>query len=154
MSDTEQKKVIAAQINFVEKIKKIAATGTMTKAKKIKDRKLVFDTEHAKFSDDYADALELYESIEQVGADFDILLEPFNEYCELANAHCKFVQDIHDVEISQAEIEADDEVKAIIDNANEKAKAIRKKYMKLQAQMDVLKKKKEKEGSVGKCVNK
>ena len=129
---------------MVEKIKKIAATETMSKPKKIKDRKLVFDTEHAKFSDDYADALEVYESIEQVGADYDILLEPFNEYCELVNAHCKFVQDIHDVEISQAEIEADDEVKAIIDNANEKAKAIRKKYMKLQAQMDVLKKKKEK----------
>ena len=85
LSDTEQKKVIAAQINFVEKIKKIAATGTMTKAKKIKDRKLAFDTEHAKFSDDYADALEVYESIEQVGADYDILLEPFNEYCELVN---------------------------------------------------------------------
>ena len=100
LSDNEQKKVMEAQINFVEKIKKIAATGTMSKAKKIKDRKLVFDTEHAKFNEDYADALEVYESIEQVGADYDILLEPFNEYSELVNAHCKFVQDMNDVEIS------------------------------------------------------
>ena len=53
---------------------------------------------------------------------------------------------MNDVEISQAEIEADAEVKAIINNANEKTKEIRKKYVKLQAQMEVLKKKKEKEG--------
>ena len=52
----------------------------MSKPKKSKDRKLVFDTEHAKFNEDYADALEMYESIEQVGADYDILLEPFNGY--------------------------------------------------------------------------
>ena len=106
----------------------------------------MFDTEHAKFNEDYADVLEMYESIEQVGADYDILLEPFNEYCELVDAHCKFVQEMNDVEISQAEIEADTEVKAIINNANEKAKEIRKKYMILQAQTEVLKKKKENEG--------
>ena len=53
---------------------------------------------------------------------------------------------MNDVESSQAEIEAGAEVKAIINNANEKAKEIRKKCMKLQAQMKVLKKKKEKEG--------
>ena len=143
LSDVEQKRVIDAQIQFVERIKKITATGTMSKAKKIKDRKILFDTEHAKFNEEYSDALEMYESIEQVGADYDILLDPFNEYCDLVDTHCKFVKDMNDVEISQAEIEADVDVKAIIDNANEKAKGIRKKYMKLQPQMDVLKKKKE-----------
>ena len=80
LSDVEQKKVIDAQIRLVEKIKKITTTGTMSKAKKIKDRKILFDTEHAKFNEEYSDALEMYESIEQVGADYDILLEPFNEY--------------------------------------------------------------------------
>ena len=81
LSDIEQKKVIEAQINFVEKIKKIASTKTMSKPKKSKDRKLVFDNEHAKFNGEYAHALEMYKSIAQVGADYDILLEPFNAYC-------------------------------------------------------------------------
>lgn len=69
MTESEQIKVIEAKINFVEKIKKIAATKTMSKPKKIKDRKLVFDTEHAKFDDDYTDALDMLESIEKVRAD-------------------------------------------------------------------------------------
>ena len=81
LSDIEQKKVIEAKINFVEKIKKIASTKTMSKPKKSKDRKLVFDNEHAKFNGEYAHALEMYKSIAQVGADYDILLEPFNAYC-------------------------------------------------------------------------
>ena len=71
LSDVEQKKVIEAQIQLVEKIKKITTTGTMSKAKKIKDRKILFDTKHAKFNEDYADTLEMYKSIEQVGADYD-----------------------------------------------------------------------------------
>ena len=40
---------------------------------------------------------------------------------------------MNDVEISQTEIEADEDVKVIIETANEKAKEIRKKYMKLQS---------------------
>ena len=116
----------------------------MSKPKEIKDRKVVFESEHAQFDDEYTDALEMFESIEKLGADNDILLQPFNEYCELVSAQCKFVQDINDVDLSQSEIDGDADVGSIVNNANDKAKEVRMKYMKMQSEMEVLRKKKDK----------
>ena len=82
LSDKDQTKIINTQIRFIQRVKQIASTEKMNKAARIKERKLKFEAEHKNFNDEYAEALEQWESVEEVGADYDILLEPFNEYCE------------------------------------------------------------------------
>lgn len=82
----------------------------MSKVKKIKDLDQNIENEHAKLSDDYKDPLELLKSIKTEGADYGIMMEPINEYCELVSARCRYVEEIEKIEASQAEFDADENV--------------------------------------------
>ena len=66
--------------------------------------------------------MEQWESVEEVGADYDILLEPFNEYCEYVNAHCELVRDVEAEALTEGELNADADVKNFVREIYDKAK--------------------------------
>ena len=80
----------------------------MSKEQMIKDLGQRFENEYSTFKDYYKDALQLYETIEKEGADYHIMMDPYNEQCELATAHCKLAKQINEVEASRAELEVDE----------------------------------------------
>ena len=145
LSDEDQAKIIRTQIKFIERVKQITETEKMNKPARVKERKLKFEAEHKNFNDEYADALEQWQSVEEVGADYDILLEPFNEYCEYVNAHCELVRDVEAEALTEGELNADADVKNFVREIYDKAKEIKKKYVRMHAKMNVLRKQKEKE---------
>ena len=147
LSDEDQSKIINKQIKFIQSIKKITSTEKMAKAARVKERKLKFENDYPNFNEEYKETLEQLESVEGVGADYDILLDPFNEYCDYVTAHCELVKDVEAEAMTEAELEADGDVKTFIKDIYAKAKEIKKKYVRFQAKMDVLRKQKEKEGA-------
>ena len=66
--------------------------------------------------------MEQWQSVEEVGADYDILLEPFNEYCDYVSAHCALVKDVEAEAITETELNADEDVETFVRDIYDKAK--------------------------------